>query len=191
MSTSISRPAQEAFAVLIDQWLQANADQLGIHGGTRSDGCDQIALIRSASKCGATANDAAIYAANCADRAQGLDRREFELANERLCAALRRMAPNVDWLCERPLYPRFEDVARLRLAGYSCRVSGYVVKRNIVGFRKRWFTAFDTYSWSWDGTIDEEWLGDKIFGGQHRSYRLSDHRTPETRMLIGMPWVRE
>jgi hypothetical protein len=191
MSTLIGRLAQEKFASLIDQWLRENAGKIGNGGRSLPDRPARIAPQPHAPNCVPIRDGRVSNAANGANRALALDRNEFEAANERLCATLKRLAPRAGWLCEKPLYPRFEDAARIRLAGYACRLSGCVVNRDFLGFRKQRFVSFHTYSWSWDGTIDEEWLGEKIAEGKDRAYRLSDHRTPETRKAIGIPWVRE
>jgi hypothetical protein len=108
----------------------------------------------------------------------GVNKREFETANRRLGDALKRVAPELDW---------YDDTARA-FDGYQCVWNGVASPRS---FRSSHIAkSFHTYSWSWDGSIDEAYLLEKIRTGRYQTYGLSDSLLPDLRAREAMAWER-
>src|SRR5262245_19473349 len=139
MGALIIRLAQERYASLMDQWIEEDAAKLAVGAYPAPYQRSAIAFEPDLSESVPITNDTASEVVNIANRAVLLERNQFEAANERLYATLKRLAPNAAWFCENRFYPRFEDAAQLRLAGYACRWRGCVVDRNFLGFRKQRF----------------------------------------------------
>src|SRR5262249_41504233 len=50
--------------------------------------------------------------------------------------------------------------------------------------------SFHTFSWSWDGIVDEVYLAEKITRGKCNGYLLSNNLTRDVRGKSGEPWQR-
>jgi hypothetical protein len=95
-----------------------------------------------------------------------MQRKEFNDANDLLHKALTRLTPNGVWDVDKP-YPTHG--LRGELVGYLTQHQGRIAMRGFLGFERVRWILFQTYSWSWDGTIDEAWLIDKIANSPNRS----------------------
>src|SRR5262249_55723400 len=96
-----------------------------------------------------------------------MNRKEFKAANERLGDCLKRIAPDLCWYGD---CGRLFDGLRISMDG---RAKGRAEK------------LFNTYSWSWDGIVDEDYLAEKITRGKHNGYLLSDNMPRDVRGKSG------
>jgi hypothetical protein len=107
-----------------------------------------------------------------------VNKREFETANRRLGDALKRVAPELDW---------YDDTARA-FDGYQCVWNGVASPRS---FRSSHIAkSFHTYSWSWDGSIDEAYLLEKIRTGRYQTYARGEQKNIAPQADALLRWTR-
>ena len=104
--------------------------------------------------------------------------KDFETENERLGQTLRQVAPEFNWYGEcSHLFDGYQYVWRGVGPGRYFFSSSRVAK------------SFYTYSWSWDGSIDEAYLAQKIRAGKSETYLLSDNLQPHRRTREEKAWA--